>query len=268
MKLLNKEVTIGATVRVRHGGTDSIVGGAEMSRYDDCVVYLNHEGSYRSDGTWCGHHHPATRNRPEERDDVVKVLTTGYKGTKLDLSQANVGDRVVLRSGAIEEITRIGPERDHMFMGKDYPIWLGNSSYQMDGTYDHTIAPNPRDIVECLGPPVHLQSCQESGLQGLPTADTERKQIRAFTGFVKYFPLAIAEVAKLSKVANEQHNPGSPVHWDLSKSQEELDSLMNHMLDYACGVETDPVDGVGHLVKLAWRAMAQLERKLRGINVQ
>ena len=105
-------------------------------------------------------------------------------------------------------------------------------------------------------------------IQGLPTEDAERKQIRMYTCFVKYFPLAMAEVAKLSKIANEQHNPGATPHWDMSKSKEELDSMMNHIVDIACGVEVDVADRQLHRTKIAWRAMANLERYLRNIHVQ
>ena len=46
----------------------------------------------------------------------------------------------------------------------------------------------------------------------------ERKDIPVFTGFLNYFPDAIREVAKASRIANEQHNPNTPVHWDRAKS--------------------------------------------------
>ena len=78
----------------------------------------------------------------------------------------------------------------------------------------------------------------------------------------------MAEVAKLSKAATEQHHPGTEPHWDKDKSKEELDSLMNHVVDVACGVETDPVDGQLHRTKIAWRAMANLQRYLEGMHVQ
>lgn len=64
-------------------------------------------------------------------------------------------------------------------------------------------------------------------------------------------------VAQLSFIANEQHNPGEPVHWAKDKSKDHQDALMRHLID---SIDT-PVDtdGVLHLTKVAWRAMAALQ---------
>ena len=95
----------------------------------------------------------------------------------------------------------------------------------------------------------------------LPSNDTLRKMIRPWQGFVKYFPDAMALVAYLSRTSNEQHNPGTEMHWDKSKSTEELDSMMNHLLDLASkGELSQDEDGVLDAVKVAWRAMANLQR--------
>lgn len=95
----------------------------------------------------------------------------------------------------------------------------------------------------------------------LPTANEKRKMIRAFQGFVQYFPDAIAAVAVLSKIANEQHNPGTRMHWAKEKSKDELDSLMNHLLDIASkGPDSRDADGILDAVKVAWRGMANLQR--------
>lgn len=95
----------------------------------------------------------------------------------------------------------------------------------------------------------------------LPSDDAMRKQIRAFMGFVKYFPDAIALVALLSKRANDQHNPGEPMHWAKEKSTEELDSLFNHLIDIASkGELSQDADGMLDAIKVAWRGMANLQR--------
>lgn len=93
----------------------------------------------------------------------------------------------------------------------------------------------------------------------LPTEAAARKAIPIYSGFVKYFPDAMAAVAELSRKGNDQHNPGKPLHWDRSKSGDELDALLRHLLDDAAGVPMDS-DGVPHLVKVAWRAMAALQK--------
>lgn len=95
----------------------------------------------------------------------------------------------------------------------------------------------------------------------LPTDDAARKQIRAFMGFVAYFPDAMALVALLSKRANDQHNPGEPVHWAKEKSKEELDSLVNHLIDIGSkGELSQDADGMLDAIKVAWRGMANLQR--------
>ena len=95
----------------------------------------------------------------------------------------------------------------------------------------------------------------------LPTDPQLRKATPIYSGFIKYFPRAICAVAELSRIGNDQHNPGKPLHWDRSKSGDELDALIRHLLDDAMGVPAD-TDGVLHATKLAWRAMANLEKVL------
>ena len=94
---------------------------------------------------------------------------------------------------------------------------------------------------------------------GMLTTDaTERKASPVYSGFVKYFPLAMVEVARCSKAGNDQHHPGTPLHWDRSKSGDELDACMRHLMEAG----TIDTDGVRHSAKAAWRAMANLEKEL------
>ena len=88
-----------------------------------------------------------------------------------------------------------------------------------------------------------------------------RKKTPIYSGFIKYFPNAIAEVSKASLIANDQHHPDKPLHWDMNKSADELDALMRHLSDHARGEEIDD-DGIRHLTKVAWRSLAMLERTL------
>jgi hypothetical protein len=92
----------------------------------------------------------------------------------------------------------------------------------------------------------------------LPTNAQDRKDTPIFTGVLLYFPDALAEVARCSKVGNDQHNPGEPLHWAKEKSTDEGDALVRHQLD-AGKVDTD---GIRHSAKVAWRALAQLQREL------
>ena len=95
----------------------------------------------------------------------------------------------------------------------------------------------------------------------LPKEAAARKAIPIYSGFIKYFPNAICAVAELSRVGGEQHAPGQPLHWDRSKSGDELDAMMRHLLDDAMGVPED-TDGMLHKTKVAWRAMADLQKAL------
>lgn len=92
----------------------------------------------------------------------------------------------------------------------------------------------------------------------LPTDAKARKAIPIATGVIDYFPAAIAEIAKLSKVGNDQHNPGEPLHWARGKSTDHPDTLMRHFLERG----TFDTDGVRHSVKMAWRALALLQMEL------
>ena len=68
----------------------------------------------------------------------------------------------------------------------------------------------------------------------------ERKHRPVFSGVLRYFPDALAEVAFCSWVGNEQHNPGEPLHWNRPKSSDHLDALIRHLMD----AETFDEDGV------------------------
>ena len=87
---------------------------------------------------------------------------------------------------------------------------------------------------------------------------SDRKQRPIALGVLDYFPDAIAEVAYVSYVGNEQHHPGTPVHWDKAKSSDEDDAAMRHFVRRN---EIDK-DGVSHRAKFVWRALAGLQRAL------
>ncbi len=93
----------------------------------------------------------------------------------------------------------------------------------------------------------------------------ERKNIPVFTGVLKYFPLAIMEVAKTSKAGNDQHHKDKPLHWDKSKSVGTGDEIVRHLMDWGRGIKYD-TDGSSHLGKVAWRALELLERELEKDN--
>jgi hypothetical protein len=92
----------------------------------------------------------------------------------------------------------------------------------------------------------------------LPTDSAARKATPIARGVLDYFPLAIAEIARVSKAGNDQHNPGQPMHWAREKSTDHADCVARHLIDRG----TVDTDGQRHTAKLAWRALALLQTEL------
>lgn len=92
----------------------------------------------------------------------------------------------------------------------------------------------------------------------LPADPAARKDLPITTGVLDYFPLAIAEVARVSKAGNDQHNPGQPLHWAKGKSMDHADCIPRHLIDRGA-LDSD---GMRHTAKLAWRALALLQTEL------
>lgn len=92
----------------------------------------------------------------------------------------------------------------------------------------------------------------------LPSDAKDRKGVPIYSGVLKYFPDAIAEVARVSKAGNDQHNPGQPLHWAREKSTDQHDCAARHLLESG----TIDSDGQRHSAKLAWRALAILQLEL------
>jgi hypothetical protein len=92
----------------------------------------------------------------------------------------------------------------------------------------------------------------------LPTDPAERKRYPIASGFFDYFPDAIAAVAHVSWVGSEQHNPGKPLFWDRSKSDDEADTCLRH---FAARGTLDS-DKIRHTAKFVWRALAILQKEI------
>lgn len=122
---------------------------------------------------------------------------------------------------------------------------------------------------DVLTPPSEIREASSAGLTDavlrapasnspLPTDAQARKAVPIFSGVLKYFPDAIAAVAECSQKGNDQHHPGKPLHWDRSKSTDELDALSRHLVEAG----TPDTDGVRHSAKVAWRALANLQKEI------
>ena len=93
----------------------------------------------------------------------------------------------------------------------------------------------------------------------LPVDSKARKDTPIYSGVMAYFPLALAEIARLSKAGNDKHNPGQPLHWSREKSNDHPDCIARHLIEIGT---IDPDDGHRHSTKLAWRALANLQEEL------
>ena len=103
------------------------------------------------------------------------------------------------------------------------------------------------------------------GIGGAPTRATtlpedaaSRKTFPVASGVLDYFPDALVAVSNISYRGNEQHNPGQPLHWARGKSADEADTMLRHFLQRG----TIDTDGVRHTAKMAWRALALLQKEI------
>jgi hypothetical protein len=104
--------------------------------------------------------------------------------------------------------------------------------------------------------PINRSPKAKTGL--LPTDAKVRKETPICRGVLDYFPLAMAEIARVSKAGNDQHNPGQPMHWARGKSTDHADCIARHLIERG---DIDS-DGMRHSAKLAWRALALLQTEL------
>ena len=82
----------------------------------------------------------------------------------------------------------------------------------------------------------------------LPEDSAQRKEYPMYRGLFRYFPKALAAVSNHSFKGGQQHGHES-LHWDRSKSSDDPDALLRHVLEE---------DWHG----AAWRALACLEKHL------
>lgn len=98
----------------------------------------------------------------------------------------------------------------------------------------------------------------ETTSNSLPEDDAARLDYPMFDGLVAYFPNALAEVSRVSKIGNDQHNPGEPMHWARNKSTDHGNKIMRHLVDAG----RFDSRGVRHTARLAWRALAMLQEEI------
>lgn len=100
-------------------------------------------------------------------------------------------------------------------------------------------------------------------MPNLPSDSLSRKNLPVASGVLDYFPDALIAVSLVSKVGNDQHNPGQPLHWDKSKSTDHADCIVRHLLERG----TFDDDGTRHSAKVAWRALALLQTEIEAEEI-
>lgn len=171
-----------------------------------------------------------------------------------------VGNKYITRDDCIVELTSTDGLNDEI---PGFPLVfnvVGNGytfTACLDGIVSTREGGSKHDIVAKF-------PATSAPLSTLPADAQARKDIPIFSGFINYFPDAIAAVAELSRIGNDQHNPGKPLHWDRSKSGDEKDALMRHLVEAG----TIDTDNVRHSTKVAWRALANLQKELEEANAE
>lgn len=148
----------------------------------------------------------------------------------------------------------------YQYIGKDFPNEkvLCTESYTWGIERVVEILRSNGDAWSVFAKELEVIKQEKKSTMILPTDPQERKNIPITTGFLDYFPLAVAEVAKCSKAGNDQHHPGEPLFWDKTKSTDHSDCIARHLVDRG----KFDTDGQRHSAKLAWRALALLQLEL------
>lgn len=96
----------------------------------------------------------------------------------------------------------------------------------------------------------------------LPEDAAKRNDFPMADGLLDYFPAALAYVSWVSKIGNDQHNPGEPMHWARNKSTDHRNKIIKHLVDSGLF----DAKGVLHDGYAAWRALANLQEQLEKIG--
>lgn len=86
-----------------------------------------------------------------------------------------------------------------------------------------------------------------------------RKDYPVFTGVLRYFPDAILAVARVSLIGGLQHGQTArTLEWNRALSGDDADALARHLIEAG----TLDNDEIRHSAKVAWRALAVLQKEI------
>ena len=117
-----------------------------------------------------------------------------------------------------------------------------------------------------------LEKAEELTVDSKPMLDYDamdeakrRKMTPMYSGLLAYFPDALALVARNSVIGQHQHGTlEEPLHWDRTKSADEMDAMIRHMADHSKNPRDK--DGTLHMSKVAWRALAFVQKFIEEEN--
>lgn len=79
---------------------------------------------------------------------------------------------------------------------------------------------------------------------------------------LKLYGRALAEIAHVSFVGNQQHNPGQPLHHARHKSTDWENAALRHFCDF----QWTDTDGLLHMAKVGWRMMEGSQKWHEGLG--
>ena len=90
------------------------------------------------------------------------------------------------------------------------------------------------------------------GPRHLPDDSSVREQYPLFGGLFAFFPAALLELSRWSKVGGEKHRGDNPLRWIREVSVDHENKILRHLLD----ADKEVDDGFIEAVALAWRSLA------------
>jgi hypothetical protein len=169
----------------------------------------------------------------------------------------NVGDRVLITfAGSFTgEAGRIEEENTGSYL-----VRLDNSLVRYYSASQMQLEPAIEDTQSITEVP---EVKNEVVRMTLPTDSNERKNYPLFSGLIRYFPAALAGVANISKIGNDKHNPGQPMHHARKKSRDHGDCILRHLTDIEDlmaardrGINVHDQQILTEVGQMAWRALA------------